>query len=115
MEFSQLGKYCSYCGFLDYLPFDCEICKGSFCKNHRFHGCGTTNNCELDKLNKLNDSFNLLKIAEYKPKSKKSKLCMFRKCKKSIMTYKCRDCGKNYCITHRFHDEHKNRSKKLIV
>ncbi|EGW34989.1 uncharacterized protein SPAPADRAFT_48045 [Spathaspora passalidarum NRRL Y-27907] len=31
----DIGKNCSYCNQLDFLPFVCEFCKQTFCSNHR--------------------------------------------------------------------------------
>ncbi|CCG22550.1 hypothetical protein CORT_0B08450 [Candida orthopsilosis Co 90-125] len=31
----DIGKNCSYCNQLDFLPFTCEFCKKTYCSNHR--------------------------------------------------------------------------------
>lgn len=31
----DIGKNCSYCNQLDFLPFICEFCKKTYCSNHR--------------------------------------------------------------------------------
>ncbi|KAM9910381.1 hypothetical protein OXX69_004563 [Metschnikowia pulcherrima] len=31
----NLGKNCTFCNRLDFLPFHCEFCKGTFCAAHR--------------------------------------------------------------------------------
>lgn len=38
----DIGKNCSYCNQLDFLPFTCEFCKNTYCSNHRTleqHNC----------------------------------------------------------------------------
>jgi predicted nucleic acid binding AN1-type Zn finger protein len=44
MEFMNLGKRCSFpnCAQLDFLPFQCKLCKDTFCLDHRAyadHSC----------------------------------------------------------------------------
>lgn len=92
MEFPETGKHCSIkdCKLLDFLPFVCEHCQATFCKEH-FHML----------------SHECLKTEKSKPdpeKLTKSFVCSKESCKQiSPNEMPCIKCKQHYCITHRYH------------
>ena len=107
MEFSNLGKHCFFCKQLDFLPFECDLCKNFFCKLHR-----TENKHECIKIKK--DKDNNVKIIKNKDKIIK---CAYKKCKKKgcLVDYKCKECKNTFCAYHRLHNDHKNNIKKTCL
>lgn len=129
MEFCDLGKHCEQCRIQDYLPFICTHCNRYFCKEHmnNHDNCLLTeeqrdsknnyivcplNSCKIQiDISKNNDSEYLNEIVDKhirenkcltKPKVYKCKLCKST----STIRNKCRNCGKNYCLRHRFPEIH---------
>lgn len=92
MEFSGLGKHCTYCKQLDFLPFLCNKCNNHYCLKHRkyeSHGCPNEDDNKNIKINK---------------KIKYVKCCVCRK--KSFDNIECKYCQKTTCLDHRFYDDH---------
>lgn len=91
MEFPETGKHCSIkdCKLLDFLPFVCEHCQATFCKEH-FHMI----------------SHECLKTESAKCAAEKSTnfLCSKESCKEtSLIEMPCVNCKQHFCITHRHH------------
>ena len=107
MQFSNLGKHCSDCKKLDFLPFYCNECKKYYCSSHRtHHECV----CNRPITNKT--------ATTTSPPDKKIKMkkCCF--CKKRFMNYliiKCNNCNKNYCVKHRYLDTHNCKKSKHVL
>jgi AN1-type zinc finger protein 1 len=91
MEFPETGKRCSMkdCKLLDFLPFVCEQCQDTFCKEHfnmESHDCLKTEN--LKSTAEQSASF----------------LCSKESCKASSpVEMLCVKCKKHFCVTHRHH------------
>lgn len=103
MEFPETGKRCSMkgCQLLDFLPFVCQHCEATFCKEH-FHVI--SHEC----LVKQNSLPNLEKPLNF-PCSKES-------CKEiSLIQMLCVKCKQHFCLTHRHHEclELSEKEKKL--
>lgn len=91
MEFPETGKHCSIkeCKLLDFLPFVCEHCQATFCKEHFHmvsHKCLKTENTKLAKEKSINF------------------LCSKESCKEtSLIEMPCIKCKQHFCVTHRHH------------
>ncbi|XP_070154886.1 AN1-type zinc finger protein 1 [Polyergus mexicanus] len=91
MEFPETGKHCSVkdCKLLDFLPFVCEHCQATFCKEHFhmvLHECLKTENAKLP----IGKSINFL--------------CCKESCKEtSLIEMPCIKCKQHFCLTHRHH------------
>lgn len=91
MEFPETGKHCSIkdCKLLDFLPFVCEHCQATFCKEHfhmMSHECLKTENakCAVEKSVIF--------------------LCSKESCKEtSLIEMPCVKCKQHFCVTHRHH------------
>ncbi len=89
MEFSKLGHHCDVCLQKDFLPFECLGCRKWFCLAHR-----TTISHECKPIETP------IEISIIKPKRKK---CAIKRCKKKdIVDIDCRNCGKHFCLQHRY-------------
>lgn len=90
----EIGKLCQYtpCGVKDFLPFQCNLCKKNFCLEHfKNHECQIKN--ETKNIKKKT------KINKYR--------CCVKNCReKSFTMLKCFECGKHYCLKHRYPDLH---------
>jgi len=140
MEFLNLGKHCQAksCKQLDFLPFKCELCSGTFCLDHRkfeLHSCPNVHlkkekqsppicpMCTepvacLEGQNRDDVVWQHIQdgCAEgVKRKQKKGK-CHVKKCKDvPVIPLLCNDCGYNFCALHRLATDHnclsRNNSK----
>ncbi|KAM3722545.1 AN1-type zinc finger protein [Dirofilaria immitis] len=99
-EFPELGKNCSLeaCHKLDFMPFFCSTCEKYFCGEHRFdHGC-PVENLDAGQLGASSEGSN---------KPLKPYLCSMNGCFISeIIRIDCQRCGLNFCLKHRYPDEH---------
>ncbi|XP_078430012.1 zinc finger AN1 and C2H2 domain-containing stress-associated protein 13-like [Wolffia australiana] len=132
-EFPDLGRHCSVadCRQIDFLPFTCDCCGQVLCLEHRSysrHSCPKTNLqgvtviiCPLcaSSIRLLpNEDPNATWQAHantscdpsnYQKASKKKK-CPVPHCKETLVfsnTIRCRDCGREHCLKHRFGPDHK--------
>ena len=138
MEFQNLGVHCAYkyCHLKDFLPFQCEGCKKSFCLEHR---TGASHECEkkgggdkfliicpicLTKIKIQGDedtnaiwashnsspSCKPQKYEETKMKEQeKHKKCPATGCHAKLgllNSFPCKKCGQNLCSKHRYPDTH---------
>lgn len=91
MEFPATGKRCSVkdCKLLDFLPFVCEHCQATFCKEHFnvvSHECLKTETTES--------------VVE----KSASFLCSKESCKDvSPVEMPCIKCKQHFCVMHRHH------------
>ena len=96
----DIGSHCHYdiCRQLTFLPLTCEDCNHKFCKHHvknEEHEC---------KCVKPDEN-----IVHNIKKKKLKKLCSYKKCKKRVkkeLMMECNSCQGQYCIYHRFRDDH---------
>jgi predicted nucleic acid binding AN1-type Zn finger protein len=127
-----IGAHCSHpeCGQVDFLPFKCDCCSRVFCLEHRSyraHACEKADGndsqviiCPLcaksirlkghkdvheafDAHSRANcDPSNYAKV-HHKPR------CSAPGCKerlREVNTYRCKTCGKDVCMAHRFESDH---------
>lgn len=92
MEFPNLGKQCSVkdCKQLDFLPFTCDYCQITYCKQH--------SKPESHKCLKYRENVTTTKtkLAAY--------VCSSESCKEtSPIEMHCVKCKKHYCLQHRYH------------
>ncbi|KAK2739291.1 hypothetical protein FQN57_006626 [Myotisia sp. PD_48] len=116
-DLEAIGKHCQFefCRQLDFLPFRCESCKGTFCLDHRTE---TTHKCpragawaaarRAQSEATTNTSASLL---SGKPTVYNSAQCSHPSCKKLIHTMTsagvhCNKCRREYCLSHRLEEEH---------
>ena len=91
MEFPDIGESCSIedCKQLNFLPFICDHCRDTFCKDH-FHVA--SHKCKNFHENKRAKA----KMVNYS--------CSEESCKETSPTeMQCVKCEKHYCLKHRYH------------
>ncbi|KAF5185485.1 Zinc finger an1 domain-containing stress-associated protein [Thalictrum thalictroides] len=130
-EFPNLGKHCQHsdCYQLDFLPFNCDGCRQTFCLEHRSyksHECpkGYPNSrkvmiCEIcstaieitgkdeEEVKKISERHE--KSEDCDPSKKKKPRCPVRRCKQVLTfsnTCTCKVCQIKFCLDHRFPTDH---------
>jgi len=117
-DVEAIGAHCQYdyCHQLDFLPFRCDSCKHTFCLDHRSetaHKCARAGewaqNRRKNDIGISSSTSSLLPSA--KPTLQTAQQCSEPKCKTSINTLQntgvhCPDCNRQYCLKHRFREEH---------
>lgn len=100
----EVGKYCEWpeCHRLDFLPFQCDFCKKTFCKDHSY---SEKHQCENVPDRQVVDDIKLpTRIQEVS-----SKLCLKTNCQEKICT-QCPKCDLEFCLGHRHEKDHNCRS-----
>ncbi|KAL1998936.1 hypothetical protein VTN02DRAFT_5319 [Thermoascus thermophilus] len=118
-DLEAIGRNCQFefCGQLDFLPFRCESCKGTFCLEHRTetaHHC--THAGEWARRRNAAASTNgsaspLASSASQKPTVYNADQCSHPSCRTLIDTLNdpgvhCQTCNRRYCLKHRLREEH---------
>ena len=113
-EFPTLGEHCSVreCNQLDFLPFCCDYCKQTFCKNHKdvsLHQClaADAGNLAVNNIGRIN-------FVQFH--------CSFESCNRNeSVDITCSKCQKKFCLIHRLEVDHNcyakpeaSESKKII-
>lgn len=126
MEFHHLGSHCDVpaCKQLDFLPFTCAGCNGTFCLDHRTyesHQCTKgrvedrraivcpicnvplvalpTENPNVVLDDHINRGCSVKKSTGYK--------CNMQGCKKvDVVPFPCKLCRRHHCLRHRFESDH---------
>ncbi|KAH8205586.1 hypothetical protein TruAng_000292 [Truncatella angustata] len=110
-----IGTHCqyTYCNQLDFLPFFCQSCKGTFCLDHRTetaHVCAEAGawarrrrEAELAKPS-AGEGKRMRDLVQQKP-------CAGAGCKTTVGTslvpgVHCDRCNRDYCLKHRLGEEH---------
>lgn len=112
---SLIGKHCqlTYCNQLDFLPFFCQSCKGTFCLDHRSESSHQCSNpgawAERRRLANLarhsaGENRTMRDLVSQKP-------CADPACKTTIGTslvpgVHCQSCNRDYCLKHRLKEDH---------
>ncbi|KAF2464483.1 AN1 zinc finger protein [Lindgomyces ingoldianus] len=120
-DVEAIGAHCqmAYCHVLDFLPFRCESCRGTYCLDHRSE---TSHKCPKEgewarKRNALNASTN---ASLPKPSLlNHDHQCSDTSCKMLIYTNRmpgnhCTTCNRHYCLKHRMQEDHDCKNLKLI-
>ncbi|CAG9537649.1 unnamed protein product [Cercopithifilaria johnstoni] len=132
-EFPGFGRHCNFddCNLLDFLPIQCDACEKDFCSSHYSydaHCCQSSYKrdvqvpvCPLcskpipvargerpDK--RVSDHIDS-KCKSNPAIALKGKIyahrCSQRNCKKKeLVSIKCNQCGRNFCLKHRFPADH---------
>ena len=120
-DLEAIGAHCqfSYCNQLDFLPFRCESCRGTYCLEHRTesaHKCAHAGEWARRKKNAATNNTTgshhngrtLLSSAA--PPLLPSK-CSLPACKTMINTHtsvgvSCPICTRQYCLKHRLKEDH---------
>jgi hypothetical protein len=125
-EFPDFGKHCSFkeCKMLDFLPVICDACREPFCVNHFqyvSHSCTKAANkdrqvpvCPLcskpvpiPQGRSPDEVINAHLDGNCAPTTKRSIPCDLKGCKKrEFVEVSCRECKHNFCLSHRFHEQH---------
>jgi len=108
-----IGAHCqyTYCNQLDFLPFRCESCRGTFCLDHRSetgHRCPKAGEwaARRRKANLSTPS-----LGSGKMMAEIQKPCASPACKTIIGTslstaVHCSTCNRDYCLKHRLNEDH---------
>ncbi|KAH8690913.1 AN1 zinc finger protein [Talaromyces proteolyticus] len=113
-DLESIGRNCQYefCGQLDFLPFRCESCRGTYCLEHRTesaHKCSHPG--EWAKRKRADNGVNTTSSAKAKATVYNTDQCSHPSCKSLINTptrlgVHCDKCNRNYCLSHRLGEEH---------
>ncbi|KAF2763247.1 hypothetical protein EJ05DRAFT_496077 [Pseudovirgaria hyperparasitica] len=114
-DVEAIGKHCqaAFCNQLDFLPFRCESCKGTFCLEHRTESAHKCDNAGAwAKRRREAES----RSSGYTPTQKPTvlnheKQCATPVCKTLIDTpltpsIHCPNCNRHYCLKHRMREDH---------
>ncbi|KAI5298661.1 hypothetical protein KEM56_003865 [Ascosphaera pollenicola] len=121
-DLEAIGKNCEfeYCRQLDFLPFRCESCSGTFCLDHRTetaHHCAHAGEWarrrhqrELASSSSASTSSPASTPPVVKPTVYNSEQCSHPSCKSLIHTLQtgvhCPNCNRDYCLKHRLKEDH---------
>ena len=115
-DLDSIGSHCqfTYCNQLDFLPFRCESCKGTFCLDHRTedsHKCARSGEwaAARRKASALSPTSNVQNSG--KPTILSATQCSDPCCKTYINTLNsvgvgCPTCNRQYCLKHRLQEDH---------
>ncbi|KAF2676008.1 hypothetical protein K458DRAFT_380673 [Lentithecium fluviatile CBS 122367] len=112
-DVEAIGSHCqmAYCHVLDFLPFRCESCKGTFCLDHRTeyaHKCAK----EGEWARRRNARDAATGALPSKPSLyDHDQQCYDKTCKTLINTSRmpasqCQTCNRSYCLKHRMPEDH---------
>ncbi|KAL9129079.1 MAG: hypothetical protein Q9217_002386 [Psora testacea] len=117
-DIEAIGANCqyTYCNQLDFLPFRCESCKGTYCLEHRTesrHECpreGEWAAARRKAAGAAGASRNTNSTGG-KPTLLTGTQCSHPSCKTYINTLNsvgvaCQDCNRQYCLKHRLREDH---------
>ncbi|KAF1983294.1 hypothetical protein K402DRAFT_338600 [Aulographum hederae CBS 113979] len=116
-DVEAIGSHCqmAFCGQLDFLPFRCDSCRGTYCLDHRSetaHACKHAGEWARRR-NNLSASAASSGPSTPKPNIRNhDKQCSSPECKTLIDTaltpgIHCQRCNRSYCLKHRMEEEHK--------
>ncbi|KAK7521412.1 AN1 zinc finger protein [Phyllosticta citriasiana] len=114
-DVEAIGAHCqmAFCHQLDFLPFKCESCKGTFCLDHRTE---TTHKCSkavawARSRREASSTPSSVSSAPRPNILNHEQQCSSPVCKTLINTslapgIHCPDCNRQYCLKHRMREEH---------
>ena len=113
-DVEAIGAHCqySYCNVLDFLPFRCESCRGTYCLDHRTetaHKCSHAG--EWAARRKAATTATSSAPLRGKPTITTDTQCSHPVCKTYINTLtstgvRCPTCNREYCLKHRLKEDH---------
>ena len=108
-----IGAHCqyTYCNQLDFLPFRCESCRGTFCLDHRSetgHKCAKAGEWAAKR---RRANLGTPSIGSGKNTLQVEKPCASPDCKAIIgsslsTAVHCSTCNRDYCLKHRLNEDH---------
>ncbi|KAK0702037.1 hypothetical protein B0T26DRAFT_744938 [Lasiosphaeria miniovina] len=118
-----IGKHCEfeYCNQLDFLPFFCQSCRGTFCLDHRSEGAhqcreegawaARRREAALARPS-AGEGYRMRDFVSEKP-------CADDGCKTVVGTslvpgVHCATCNRDYCLKHRLQEDHDCKNKEPI-
>ena len=115
-DLEAIGAHCqyTYCHQLDFLPFRCESCKGTYCLDHRTetaHACPKAGEWAAARRRAAISQQTSSGAAGRKPTVQTSTQCSEVQCKTFINTHSsvgvhCSNCNRTYCLKHRLREDH---------
>jgi len=115
-DVEAIGAHCQfpYCNQLDFLPFRCGSCKGTYCLEHRTentHRCPRAGEWAAARRRQSVGQVNPGTRLSPKPTLLTETQCSHPQCKTFINTprnigVQCSDCNRQYCLKHRFQESH---------
>ncbi|PGH11862.1 hypothetical protein AJ79_04659 [Helicocarpus griseus UAMH5409] len=119
-DLESIGRHCQfdYCHQLDFLPFRCESCKGTFCLDHRTetaHKCTHAGEWAAarrkNSIGATTGTSMISSLPPAKPTVYNSTQCSHPVCKTLINTLQntgvqCNECNRQYCLKHRLREDH---------
>jgi len=138
--FPELGAHCDEadCNQLDFLPFECDGCGGFFCAAHRTyrgHGCANKAADQGRTVVVCPDCGDSIERAapgqaereildeharsgRCDPARKRKPACPVRRCREALTfsnRIRCKGCGLEVCLRHRFPRDHACAAAALAV
>ncbi|MCJ1483150.1 hypothetical protein MMC06_003316 [Schaereria dolodes] len=114
-DIEAIGSHCqyTYCNQLDFLPFRCESCKGTYCLDHRTessHKCPHEGAWAAAR-RKQSEASQISSINISKPTLLTAMQCSHPVCKTYVNTLsnvgvECQNCNRQYCLKHRLREDH---------
>ncbi|MCJ1375704.1 hypothetical protein MMC20_006941 [Loxospora ochrophaea] len=114
-DVEAIGSHCQYtfCNQLDFLPFRCESCKGTYCLEHRTessHKCAHAGAWAAARRKKDAEAA-ASSTNTGKPTLLTATQCSHPACKTYINTLSsvgvgCQTCNRQYCLKHRLREDH---------
>ncbi|KAI9055332.1 hypothetical protein LZ554_000291 [Drepanopeziza brunnea f. sp. 'monogermtubi'] len=108
-----IGTHCqyTYCNQLDFLPFRCESCRGTYCLDHRSetgHQCHKAGEWAAQR---RRANLSTPSLGAGKMMAEVEKPCASPACKTLIGTslstsVHCSTCNRDYCLKHRLKEDH---------
>ncbi|MCJ1468887.1 hypothetical protein MMC07_007517 [Pseudocyphellaria aurata] len=118
-DIEAIGAHCqyTYCNQLDFLPFRCESCRGTYCLDHRTessHKCAHAGEWAAARRKAANlsaPSSNNSPSRGGRPSVLTSTQCSHTTCRTYIDTLNsvavlCPTCRRHYCLRHRLGEDH---------
>ncbi|KAF2656121.1 AN1 zinc finger protein-like protein [Lophiostoma macrostomum CBS 122681] len=104
-DVEAIGAHCQYCRKLDFLPYQCQSCKGTFCGDHHTptsHAC--TKAGSLPDNRTSSSTLLTSRVADERD-------CAEPSCKSKISLalttgVRCTRCNRQYCLKHRMQEDH---------
>lgn len=115
-DLESIGRHCQleYCHQLDFLPFRCDSCHGTFCLDHRSETAHKCVHAGAWAANRRKNAFGNTSSTSHlqgKPTLNTATQCSDPKCKTFVNTLSnvgvhCPTCNRQYCLKHRLREDH---------
>lgn len=121
-DVEDIGAHCqmAYCHVLDFLPFRCESCRGTYCLDHRSeiaHKCPKEGEWARRRAGRDNKSTTTTPLSGRPNLLSHDKQCYETACKTILDTIRnpvnvCPTCRRSYCLKHRMPEDHDCKNVK---